>query len=78
MATVTMSISEAIDVLEKTGKPTVSLHGIKCDYPLAHNKPSDKWNCTGDLDGLKNGVGLCLDCVLSGRTAATPDCRINH
>jgi hypothetical protein len=78
MATITMSISEAIDVLEKTGNPTVSFDGIKCDYLFMHSTPSYRRNGTGDLDELKNSVGLCLDCVLSGRTAATPDCPIKH
>jgi hypothetical protein len=78
MATVTMSISEAIDVLEKTGNPTVSFDGIKCDCPLTHSTLNYKWNRTKDLDELKNSVGLCLDCVLSNSTVATPDCRIKH
>lgn len=74
MATASMSISEAIDALEKTGNPTVSLDGIKhCDpYHSTLNYSTKK------LDELKNSIGLCLDCVFSGRTAATPDCRIKH
>jgi hypothetical protein len=62
MATVTMSISEAIDVLEKMGNPTVSFDGINC--LVMHSTPNYKWNRTKDLDELKNSVGLCLDCVL--------------
>jgi hypothetical protein len=69
-----MSISEAIDALEKTGNPTVSLDGIeKCNSD--HSTPN--YN-TKKLDELKNSIGLCLDCVFSERTAATPDCRIKH
>ena len=75
MATITMSISEAIDVFEKMGNPMVLFHGIKCDY---HSTPNYKTCCTKDLDKLKNSIGLCLDCVYTDRTAATPGCRIKH
>jgi hypothetical protein len=78
MATVTMSISEAIDVLEKMDNPMVLFDGIKCDYLFMHSTPNYKRYRTKDLDELKNSVGLCLDSVLSDHTAATPDCPIKH
>ena len=78
IATVTMSISEAIGVLGKTGNPRVSLDGIKCSDLHLHSTPNYNWNRTKDLNELMNSVGLCLDCVFSNRTVATPDCRIKH
>jgi len=74
MATAKMSISEAIDALEKTGNPRVSLDGMK-KCSSNHSTPNYS---TKKLDELKNSIGLCLDCVFSDRTAATPDCRIKH
>ena len=74
IATASMSISEAIDALEKTGNLTVSLDGMKkCNSD--HSTPN---YTTKKLDELKNSIGLCLDCVFSDRTSATPDCRIKH
>jgi hypothetical protein len=78
IATVTMSISKAIDVLEKMGDPTVSFDGIQCDCLSMHSTPNYKRNRNKDLDELKNSVGLCLDCVFSGCTTATAYCSIKH
>ena len=74
IATANMSISGAIGVLEKTGNPTVSLDEMK-KCGSHHSTPNYD---TKKLDELKNSIGLCLDCVFSDRTAATPDCRIKH
>jgi hypothetical protein len=72
MATVTMSISEAIDVLEKTGNPTVSFDGIQCDCLVMHSTPNYKWNRTKDLDELKNSTSENLKIKLQ---SSENDCK---
>lgn len=65
MATVKMSISEAINVLEKTDNPTVSHNGIKCGFLFMHPTPDYKRERQMDLEEFKNSIGLCLDHVVS-------------
>jgi hypothetical protein len=76
MATLKMSISQAIDALEKIGNPTVPLDGIQCGELSLHRTPNYQRGRQEALEDFKNSIGLCLDCVL--RRPHLTVCAINR
>jgi hypothetical protein len=76
-ATSYMSISEAIDTLQSMGDVTIP-DGDMDNCSHEHIRPDYKEMRAENLDAFKNSIGLCLDCVKSGREKAVPDCRIQH
>jgi hypothetical protein len=72
-----MSISDAIDALEKIDNPRVSLHEIGA-HKHNHSTPKFKESRAEGLNELKNSIGLCLDCMSLGGNAAIQECRIKH
>ena len=72
-----MSISDAIDALERMGNPNVSLVGIGPCKNI-HSIPDCKESRAEALNELKNSVGLCLDCMLLDDNLTSQNCRIKH
>jgi hypothetical protein len=73
----TITISQAIERMEKMGDPTMTNQWVRCDYRW-HRDPRYRAKRGERLRELQERNGLCIDCVRLGTTVANQAHRINH
>jgi hypothetical protein len=73
----TITISQAIERMEKMGDPTMPNQWVCCDYRW-HRDPRYRAKRGERLRELQERNGLCIDCVRLATTAANQAHRINH